>query len=182
MKIEGARPRGSYSIPGQLCDRRNNPKERAQLGLGTRLQGKTEREKEGACVETPHILRAHLTQSYCLKRANHSALSGPSLSRLKTTPFVWLFVEKGTMPSSSFFTVEPHDSTAGGEEIAVNELPIEGAPIPLGGLPQLNARGRTFRSTLHPLLSEGQAWITEKLVNARTQSSFIVRITSPSPA
>jgi hypothetical protein len=85
------------------------------------------------------------------------------------------------MPSSSFFTVEPHDSATAPEETAVNEVPIEGAPIPLGGLPQLNARGRTFRSTLHPLLSEGQAWITEKLVNARTQSSFIVRTTSPSP-
>src|SRR5271154_5683756 len=37
LNIEGARPRGYYSFPGQLCDRRNNPKERAQLGLGTRL-------------------------------------------------------------------------------------------------------------------------------------------------
>jgi len=81
------------------------------------------------------------------------------------------------MPSSSFFTVGPHDSAETGEEIAVNELPIEGAPIAVGGLAQLTARGRTFRSTLHPLLSEGQAWITEKLVNARTQSSLIVRTT-----
>jgi|SRR5277367_3710548 hypothetical protein len=78
------------------------------------------------------------------------------------------------MPSSSFFTVEPHDLATAGEETVVNELTIEGAPIPLGGLSQLNARGRTFRSTLHPLLAEGQVWITEKLVNARTQSSFIV--------
>ena len=82
------------------------------------------------------------------------------------------------MPSSSFFTVEPHDSgqsADAGEETAVNELPIDGAPIPLGGVHQFKARGRTLRSNIHPLLSEGIAWITEKLVDARTQSSFVVR-------
>ena len=90
-----------------------------------------------------------------------------------------------SMPSSSFFTVEPQTSThsatvaGAGEQLdedtaAVNELPIDAAPIPFGGLHQLNARGRTFRSTLHPLLSQGQLWIAEKLVNARSQSSLVV--------
>jgi len=90
------------------------------------------------------------------------------------------------MPSSSFFTVEQQESAhstaaAAADETTLNEVPIEGAPVPLGGLHQLNVRGRTFRSTLHPLLSQGRAWITEKLVNARSQSSFIVTPPPTSP-
>ena len=60
--------------------------------------------------------------------------------------------------------------------IQLEEGILEGAPVQSGRLHELNARGRTLKSTFHPLLSRGHAWITEKHVNARMQSSFIVYI------
>ena len=83
------------------------------------------------------------------------------------------------MPSSSFFTVEA-DELDQRTEMETNIQPdegiLEGAPIQSGRLHELTARGRTLKSTFHPLLSRGHAWITEKHVNARMQSSFIVCI------
>jgi hypothetical protein len=75
------------------------------------------------------------------------------------------------MPSS-FFTVQ-HEGDGRATETVLEHL-LDGAPIPEGRLHELNARGRTVKSTFHPLLSQGQAWISEKHVNARSQSSFIV--------
>jgi hypothetical protein len=86
------------------------------------------------------------------------------------------------MPSSSFFTVEPDGSDQRTTEMATSIQPeegiLEGAPVQSGRLHELNARGRTLKSTFHPILSRGQAWIAEKHVNARIQSSFIVYIIS----
>ena len=84
------------------------------------------------------------------------------------------------MPSSSFFTVEADESDQRTTEMATNVQPeegiLEGAPVQSGRLHELTARGRTLKNTFHPLLSRGHAWITEKHVNARMQSSFIVYI------
>lgn len=77
--------------------------------------------------------------------------------------------------SSSFFTVQPEELGQAPTEIPAEEHPLEGVPIQLGRLHEFNARGRTLKSSLHPLLSQGQAWIAEKYPNARMQSSFIVR-------
>ena len=79
------------------------------------------------------------------------------------------------MPSS-FFTVQDDDPMPAID--TVTEHVLDGAPIPEGRLHEFNARGRTIRSTFHPLLSQGQAWISEKQVNAREQSTFIVPICS----
>ena len=85
------------------------------------------------------------------------------------------------MPSSSFFTVEADGSYQRTTTTAANLQPedalLEGAPIRSGRLDELSARGRTLKSTFHPFLSRGHAWITEKHVNARRQSSFIVYAT-----
>jgi hypothetical protein len=77
------------------------------------------------------------------------------------------------MPSS-FFTVQQEDTGRAAESLQERE--VHDAPIPPGRLHELNARGRTVRSTFHPVLSQGQAWISEKQVNARVQSSFIVLV------
>ena len=76
--------------------------------------------------------------------------------------------------ASSFFTVQPGatDQPTGS---TVSEYTLEGAPIQAGKLTELNVRGRTLKSRLHPLQPQGQAWISEKHINARAQSSFIVR-------
>jgi hypothetical protein len=79
------------------------------------------------------------------------------------------------MPPSSFFTLQADESPqTSAEEIPEDEYILKEAPIPPGRLVEHNVRGRTLKSTLHPLLSQGQAWITEKHVNTRTQASFIV--------
>jgi len=75
------------------------------------------------------------------------------------------------MPSS-FFTVQQEETLQARD--GVEEHVIEDAPIQQGRLHELNARGRTLKSTFHPLLSQGHAWIAEKQVNARMQASFIV--------
>ena len=82
------------------------------------------------------------------------------------------------MPSS-FFTVEASEpNPAIATKSQVDEVLLEGAPIQPGRLHELIARGRTLKSTAHPLVSKGHAWITEKHINARMQSSFIVHIIS----
>jgi hypothetical protein len=60
------------------------------------------------------------------------------------------------------------------EESGEDEFVLEGAPIEAGRIPELHARGRTVKVVLHPLLAQGQAWITETHANARSQSSFVV--------
>ena len=75
--------------------------------------------------------------------------------------------------ASSFFTVQPGETGKLGED-TVNEDTLQSAPIPAGRLHEFNARGRTLRSGLHPLQPQGQSWISEKQINARSQSSFIV--------
>jgi len=81
------------------------------------------------------------------------------------------------MPSS-FYTVQANDPVE--EEIgvsasvAVAEDVLEDAPVQHGRLNELNARGRTLKNTLHPLLLQGQAWISEKQVNTRTPFSLVV--------
>lgn len=75
------------------------------------------------------------------------------------------------MPSS-FFTVE-NDPVR--EELPVGieaEDVIEGAPIPRGGWNKLNAQGRTLKSTLHPMLLQGQAWMSE--MGSRPAFSLVV--------
>jgi hypothetical protein len=75
------------------------------------------------------------------------------------------------MPSS-FFTVQQDGATL--TEERVTEHTLEDAPILPGRLHELNARGRTCKSSFHPLFSQGFTWISEKQVNTRMQSSFIV--------
>jgi hypothetical protein len=83
------------------------------------------------------------------------------------------------MPSS-FLTVEAETETEDANptvtatQTSTDELVLDGAPIPAGRIFELTARGRTIKHAFHPVLSEGQAWIGEKHVNARTQSSFVV--------
>jgi hypothetical protein len=82
------------------------------------------------------------------------------------------------MPSS-FFTVEveePDRTTTTATRASIDEHVLEGAPIQPGRLHELTVRGRTLKHTFHPILSQGRAWIGEKHINARMQSSFIVRI------
>ena len=76
------------------------------------------------------------------------------------------------MQSSSFYTV-PQDEGSWTEPARM-EHTLQDAPIPHGRLPELTARGRTLKTVSHPLLSQGHAWIAERQVNARSQSSFIV--------
>lgn len=76
-------------------------------------------------------------------------------------------------PMASFFTVQP-GATSRPTTSTVAERMLDGAPIQTGRLHELNARGRTLKNSLHPLRPQGQAWISEKQINARTQSSFIV--------
>jgi hypothetical protein len=65
--------------------------------------------------------------------------------------------------------IATHTST-----VLPSEHTLDKAPIQLGRLHEFNARGRTLKNAFHPLLLQGQAWISEKHVNARIQSSFIV--------
>jgi hypothetical protein len=85
------------------------------------------------------------------------------------------FVIRKTMPSS-FFTVQQDGSSL--VEERVTEHTLDDAPILPGRLHELNARGRTCKSSFHPLFSQGFTWISEKQVNTRMQSSFIVCSTS----
>lgn len=82
--------------------------------------------------------------------------------------------ERKRMPSSSFFTVEADEPIRTTIHTRMDEFAIDAAPIQSGRLHELTARGRTLKHAFHPILSQGQAWIGEKHVNTRMQSSFIV--------
>jgi hypothetical protein len=75
------------------------------------------------------------------------------------------------MPSS-FYTVQ-NDPVR--EELPLSNITedvIEDAPVLHGGWNKLNAQGRTLKSTLHPMLLQGQAWISE--MGSRPAFSFVV--------
>jgi hypothetical protein len=55
---------------------------------------------------------------------------------------------------------------------------LDDAPIEAGRVRDFVARGRTLKNTLHPLLAHGQAWVTERQLNARSQTSFVVALPS----
>jgi len=82
------------------------------------------------------------------------------------------------MPSS-LYTLNAEDATtqrpsSSQQEQSVNEIVIEHAPIQPGRVGEFNARGRTLKSTLHPLLLQGKAWISEREINTLAQASFMV--------
>jgi hypothetical protein len=77
---------------------------------------------------------------------------------------------------NSFYTVQPETLARDEEDVSVDETVIESAPVAAGRLHEFNARGRTLKSAVHPLLPQGQTWITENRVNIRSQTSLIVRI------
>jgi hypothetical protein len=76
--------------------------------------------------------------------------------------------------SSSFYTVQSESLLDEEREVSVEESVLEPTPIPHGRLHEFNARGRTLKSTMHPLLLQGQAWISENRPNIRSQTSLIV--------
>lgn len=78
------------------------------------------------------------------------------------------------MPSSLVTVQRQQEHSFLATEVPVEEYELEGTPIRPGRLHELSARGRTFKSTFHPLLSQGQCWISEKHVSVLSQSSFIV--------
>jgi hypothetical protein len=53
---------------------------------------------------------------------------------------------------------------------------LDNAPIEAGRVGDFVARGRTLKNTLHPLFAHGQAWVTERQLNARSQASFLVAL------
>lgn len=57
---------------------------------------------------------------------------------------------------------------------------LDDAPIEAGRVRDFVARGRTLKNTLHPLLAHGEAWVTERQLNARSQTSFLVALFSQS--
>lgn len=89
---------------------------------------------------------------------------------------VFASVCRTEMPSS-FFTVEAEEPNRTTTQTSPDEheLVLDEAPIQSGRLHEFSARGRTLKHSFHPILSQGQAWIGEKHVNTRMQSSFIVR-------
>jgi len=89
--------------------------------------------------------------------------------------------ESQEMPSS-LYTLNPEDVTtqrpSSSQEQSVNEIVIEQAPIQAGRVGEFNARGRTLKSTLHPLLLQGKAWVSERDINNLAQASFMVCISA----
>jgi|SRR5579862_1404368 len=74
------------------------------------------------------------------------------------------------MPSS-FFTIQTDPVREDIPMENVVEDVIEDMPVSPGGWSKLNAQGRTLKSTLHPLLSQGWTWISE--MNNRSQLAFV---------
>jgi len=81
------------------------------------------------------------------------------------------------MPPSSLFTVEGPAEAAAAAASPPSDPPqtvLDNAPIEAGRVHAFVARGRTLKNTIHPLLAHGEAWVAERVLNARSQSSFLV--------